>query len=77
MKVHGLLLIRGASSSIHNSEARISIESTDMIYTTLDCDDEMFTARVYKETTDPNSRRKSSKSRDEPARDDQELLQAT
>ncbi len=42
-----------------------------MIYVTLDCDDELFTARVYKETTDPNSRRKSSKSRDEPAWDDQ------
>lgn len=41
MKVHGLLLIRGASSSIHNSEARISIESTDMIYVTLGCDDEL------------------------------------
>ncbi len=27
MKVRGLLLIRGASSSIHNSEARISIGS--------------------------------------------------
>jgi hypothetical protein len=41
MKVHGLLLIRGASSSIHNSEARISIESIDMIYVTLGCDDEL------------------------------------
>jgi hypothetical protein len=60
-----------ASSSIYNSEARTSIKSADMAYILLDCDDELFTARVYKRNYRPKFARKSSKSREEPARDDQ------
>lgn len=60
-----------ASSSIHNSEARMSLESSNITYVPLDCDDELFTARVYKRNYRPRFARRLSEPRDEPVRDDQ------